>query len=56
MALSEDEEIAAAWTGPVRSAMSRLDPGQVEALENARDALGALDESIRADQSQRSRL
>lgn len=54
-ALAEDAEISAAWTGPVRSAQERLSPEHIAALENARDALAALDVLIRADQSERPR-
>lgn len=54
-ALAEDEAIAAAWSGPLRSAQERLTAEQRASLESARDALVALDELIRGDQRESPR-
>lgn len=54
-ALAEDEAIAAAWSGPLRAAQQHLTAEQAAALENAHDALVALDELIRSEQGEGSR-
>ena len=51
--LADKDSIEAVWSGAVRTAMTRLAPEQVAAIENASDALRALDEVLHAEQHER---
>ena len=48
--LADKDSIDTVWSGAVRTAMDRLEPEQVAAIENASDALRALDEVLHAEQ------
>ena len=47
--LADKDSIDTVWSGAVRTAMDRLEPEQVAAIENASDALRALDEVLHAE-------
>lgn len=48
--LADKDSIEAVWSGADRTAMGRLKPEQVAAIQNASDALRALDEVLHAAQ------
>ena len=50
-ALAQDEAISDAWAGPIRKALSGLDERESAALEEAAQALQALNSLLRSDQS-----
>lgn len=54
--LADKDAIEAVWSGAVRTAMERLAPEQVAAIENASDALRTLDEVLHAEKHGRSSL
>ena len=47
-ARAQNEAIAAAWSGPIRSGIGQLEPAQREALEAASEALVALNRLMQA--------
>lgn len=51
--LADKDSIDTVWSGGVRTAMDRLEPEQVAAIENASDALRALDEVLHAERDGR---
>ncbi|MET4060430.1 DNA-binding MarR family transcriptional regulator [Arthrobacter sp. UYP6] len=50
-ALAQDEAISDAWAGPIRKALAGLDERESAALEEAAQALQALNSLLRSDQS-----
>lgn len=51
--LAEQELIETAWSGTIHEAMARLDPGQIETLVGAVDALRTLDGALRSERTER---